>query len=56
MPQALVDGMSLIGDEAYLKDRLAAYVEAGVTMLQIEPVGPDPIADVRRLRELVESI
>jgi F420-dependent oxidoreductase-like protein len=56
VPQAMIDGMSLIGDEASIKDRLAAYVDAGVTMLQIEPVGPDPIADVRRLRELVESI
>jgi F420-dependent oxidoreductase-like protein len=56
VPQALVDGVSLIGDEAYIKDRLAAYVAAGVTVLQVDPVGADPLADIRRLRELVELL
>ena len=56
VPQALIDGMSLIGEEAYIKDRLAAYRDAGVTMIQIDPIGPDPIGDVRRLRELLDSV
>jgi F420-dependent oxidoreductase-like protein len=56
VPAGLVEGISLIGSESYLCDRLQAYAASGVTTLQISPVGADPIGDVRRLRELVESI
>ena len=56
VPAAFVEGTTLIGDEGYVRDRLRAYVDAGVTVLQVDPVGPDPIGDVRRLRELVEEI
>jgi F420-dependent oxidoreductase-like protein len=56
VPAGLLEGTSLIGDEAYLRDRLCAYAESGVTSLQIDPIGADPIADVRRLRELVEDL
>jgi F420-dependent oxidoreductase-like protein len=56
VPAELVEGTSLIGDESYLRDRLQAYVAAGVTTVQITPVGADPIADIRRLRELVEDL
>jgi F420-dependent oxidoreductase-like protein len=56
VPTELLEGSSLIGDEGYVRDRLRAYADAGVTMLQIEPIGPDPIGDVRRLRALVDEI
>ncbi|MCW2667468.1 MAG: putative F420-dependent oxidoreductase, Rv3520c family [Frankiales bacterium] len=56
VPAELLEGSSLIGDEGYVRDRLRAYADAGVTMLQIDPVGADPVADVRRLRELVEDL
>jgi F420-dependent oxidoreductase-like protein len=56
VPEALLEGTSLIGDEGYVRDRLRAYADAGVTMLQIEPIGPDPLGDVRRLRELVDDL
>jgi F420-dependent oxidoreductase-like protein len=56
VPQALVDGGSLIGEEGWVKDRLAAYADAGVTVLSVSPVGADPIADLRKLRELTESV
>jgi F420-dependent oxidoreductase-like protein len=56
VPFELVEGTSLIGDESYLRDRLQAYVAAGVTTVQVTPVGPEPIADIRRLRELVEDL
>jgi F420-dependent oxidoreductase-like protein len=55
VPEELLEGTSLIGDEQYLRDRLQAYAAAGVTVLQVEPVGADPVADLRRLRELVEA-
>jgi F420-dependent oxidoreductase-like protein len=56
IPDELLEGLSLIGDEAYLKDRLAAFKAAGVTILQVDPVGADPVADIRRLRELIEEV
>jgi len=56
VPEELLAGTSLIGDEAYVRDRLQAYAATGVTTLQIDPIGPDPLADVRRLRELIESL
>ena len=49
VPQALVDGMSLIGDEGYVKERVAAYREAGVTILNVRPVGPNGIKDVETI-------
>ncbi|MDT4933932.1 MAG: hypothetical protein QOK11_1824 [Pseudonocardiales bacterium] len=56
MPAELVAGTSLIGEESYLRARLQAYAAAGVTAVQISPVGTDPIADIRRLRELVDDL
>lgn len=56
VPTEMLEGTSLIGDEGYVKDRLRAYLDAGVTMLHVEPVGADPIGDVRRLRELIDSV
>jgi F420-dependent oxidoreductase-like protein len=56
VPEALLEGISLIGDEGYLRDRLAAYVERGVTILQVDPIGPDPIGDLRRLGEILAAL
>lgn len=56
LPAALVEGTSLIGDEAYLRDRLQAHAAAGVTVLQVDPIGPTPAQDLARLRELVEGL
>jgi F420-dependent oxidoreductase-like protein len=56
VPEELLEGTSLIGDEGYVRDRLRAYADAGVTMLQVDPMGPDPIGDVRRIREMVEDL
>lgn len=53
IPTAFLEGSSLIGDEGHVKERLAVYAEAGVTYLNVTPVGPDPIGEVRKLRELL---
>jgi len=37
-------------------DRLAAYSEAGVTSLNVTPVGGEPAAVLGRLRELAEHV
>ncbi|WP_029432279.1 LLM class F420-dependent oxidoreductase [Blastococcus sp. URHD0036] len=55
LPDALLEGTSLIGDAGYVRDRLAAHRASGVTVLQVEPVGADPLGDIRRLRALVDE-
>ena len=49
VPQDLVDGLSLVGDAGFVKDRVAAYREAGVTVLNVTPVGPNGLRDVETL-------
>lgn len=53
VPDELLEKTSLIGPEGYVKDRLAAYREAGVTVLNVSPIGADPMGSIALLRELV---
>lgn len=49
VPQELVDGMSLVGDEGFVRDRVAAFKAAGVTILNVAPVGPNGNRDIETL-------
>ncbi|MFE2065399.1 LLM class F420-dependent oxidoreductase [Streptomyces sp. NPDC059467] len=51
VPDEFCELISLCGPEGYVRDRIEAYREAGVTMLDITPVGPDPA----RLVETVKN-
>ena len=44
---------NLVGPKSYIKERLGAFKEAGVTVLSVNPVGPNPTATIEQLRELV---
>jgi F420-dependent oxidoreductase-like protein len=46
VPAELVSGMSLIGDAGFVRDRIAAYQASGVTILNVQPVGPNGLADI----------
>jgi len=46
VPQELVDGMSLVGDAGFVKERIAAYRAAGVTVLNLQTVGPNGVRDI----------
>ena len=46
VPAELVAGMSLVGDAGYIKDRIEAYRDSGVTVLNVQPVGPNGMKDV----------
>jgi F420-dependent oxidoreductase-like protein len=50
VPAELLEKTSLCGPEGYVKERLAAYEEAGVSVLQVTPVGPDPAAIIDKLK------
>lgn len=56
VPQELIDSMSLVGDADFVRARVQTYLDAGVTTLQVDPVGSDPIGDVRRLRSIVDQV
>jgi F420-dependent oxidoreductase-like protein len=53
VPTELLEMVNLVGPESYVKERIAAFREAGVTNLQITPVDDDPVGLVRRLKEWV---
>jgi alkanesulfonate monooxygenase SsuD/methylene tetrahydromethanopterin reductase-like flavin-dependent oxidoreductase (luciferase family) len=47
---------NLVGSRGWVKERVAAYKEAGVTVLQVNPVGPDPVRTVETLREIIDEV
>lgn len=57
VPKELIRAISLIGSEGYVKERLAAFREAGATTLVVNPLLPGRearVAQVSKLRELVD--
>lgn len=42
VPDEFCELMTLCGPEGYVRDRIEAFREAGVTMLNVTPVGPEP--------------
>ncbi len=55
VPDELVDGTTVIGSPGFVKERLAAYKEAGVTVLNVRAVGPDPMRDLEFVREWIDG-
>jgi F420-dependent oxidoreductase-like protein len=53
VPLELLEQVNLVGPESYVKERIDAFREAGVTNLQVTPVSDDPVDLVRRLKEWV---
>ena len=53
VPLQLLEEINLVGPESYVKERIAASKEAGVTNLQVAPATEDPAATVAQLKEWV---
>jgi F420-dependent oxidoreductase-like protein len=51
VPAEFIEQMSLVGPAGYVKERLAAFKESGVTTLSITPMGGDPVKLVEQLKE-----
>jgi len=49
VPKEFMELTNLVGSEGWVKDRIAAFKDAGVTVLNVVPVGADPV-------ELVEKV
>lgn len=42
VPSVALENMNLIGSPGFIRERIAAYAESGVTVLNVEPVTDDP--------------
>jgi hypothetical protein len=51
VPEGLLEAATICGPEGYVRDRIAAYKQAGVTSLNITPFGPDVPALVSQVKE-----
>ncbi|MDX2378517.1 MAG: LLM class F420-dependent oxidoreductase [Acidimicrobiia bacterium] len=54
VPSEMLENSNLVGPPGLVKERLAAYREAGVTHLSVGAVGKDPVATIAQLRELMD--
>ena len=46
----------LVGPKNFVKERLAAFKEAGVTVISVNPIGPDAVQQVELLRSLIDDV
>jgi F420-dependent oxidoreductase-like protein len=56
VPDALLEGTNLVGPEGYVRERIAAFAEAGVTTLNVIPIAEDKVRLVERLRGIVDGL
>jgi F420-dependent oxidoreductase-like protein len=55
VPAEWLEKSSLVGPPSYIAERVAAYKEAGVTVLSVSPVGADPVKAIEQLRSIVDD-
>ncbi len=53
VPLEWLEAGNLVGPESYVKERIAAFREAGVTNLQVNPATEDPAATIAQVKEWV---
>ena len=53
VPLELLEQVNLVGPASYVKERIEAFRESGVTNLQVAPASDDPAALVAQLKEWV---
>ncbi len=51
IPDEFLASTNLVGTEGFIKERLAAYAEAGVTSLTLHPAGEDPLGVISKIKE-----
>src|SRR5205823_3693879 len=55
VPAEFLEKTSLVGPASYVAERVAAYKHAGVTVLSVNPVGPDAVKTIEQLRGIVDD-
>ncbi len=53
VPNEWLEACNLVGPASYVKERIEAFREAGVTNLQVAPVADDPAALVAQVKEML---
>ncbi len=53
VPDEWLEAGNLVGPESYVKERIEAFREAGVTHLQVIPAAADPAAEIAKVKEWV---
>ena len=53
VPMEWLEAGNFVGPEGYVKERLAAFAEAGVTTLSVVPATADPAATIAQVKEWV---
>jgi F420-dependent oxidoreductase-like protein len=51
VPDKLLAGLSLVGPASFVRERIEALRASGVTTLDVQPIGDDPVGDVERVKE-----
>jgi F420-dependent oxidoreductase-like protein len=55
IPDEFLRSVSLVGDEGFVRDQVAAYKAAGVTALSIQPVGADPVEVIEKVKAWADA-
>jgi F420-dependent oxidoreductase-like protein len=55
VPEAMLEATTLCGPEGYVKERIAAFKESGVTVLNVTPIGPDPVKLIEQVRTWIDD-
>lgn len=55
VPAEWLEKTSLVGPPSYVAERVAAYKEAGVTVLSVNTIGPDAVKTIEQLRSIVDD-
>lgn len=53
VPAEMLEKTNLVGPAGYVKERIAAFKEAGVTHLSVNAVGADPVTTIEQLKSLL---
>jgi F420-dependent oxidoreductase-like protein len=51
VPAELLEQTNLVGPASWVKERIAAYREAGTTVLNVTAIGPDALQTIEQLKE-----
>ncbi len=56
VPREFLAAAHLVGPPSHVRERIGAYREAGVTVLSVSPVGPDPVKTVEMLKQIITDV
>lgn len=54
IPEDYLKATVMAGDEGFVRDRVRAYVDSGVTQLRIQPAGDDPLSVIEKVKAWAE--